>query len=313
MDHVSEKPSMRFLSFSNDKEDAEKEAKLKEAASKIEQAIAREKALGELIDYQVPAEENNVDASNDTRPLYERLLEQKNKKKEVFEESQKLSNFVTKLDEEDVNYLNQVAKNQHEEELKKRLEVYDVLETKKRLDEQKALDEERRKKEFLLGSTLTRKSSPIKSRLSSMIKIKPKGKTTACEGAQGSEKGSKGPDQKAEGKDLSHEGSNKRLNEATPNDQPERAIKKQSVATPNDDVSSVKQEKQIKNHGDPDGHREDNHQEPRDCSCPKDVMKCIGVLPSLPQDRSKIGSSDESDHSDDDFNQRLVPRVGRKK
>lgn len=174
------KQTIRFLSFSNTEEDAEKETKLREAAAKIEQAIAKEKALNELVDYHEPkTEEEPLDPANDTRPLYERLQEQKNKKQEAIEESQKLSNMITKLDEDDANYLNEVAKNRREEELKKRLEVYDAMEMKKRHDEQRVLEEEKKLKESLLGSGLNRHSgtsSINKSKLSLAIKVKPKPK-----------------------------------------------------------------------------------------------------------------------------------------
>lgn len=176
----SDKQTIRFLNFSNTEEDAEKEAKLREAASKIEQAVARDKSLSELIDYHEPEpEEGSFDLTTDTRSLYERLQEQKNKKQEAFEESQKLSNMVTKLDEDDANYLNEVAKNKREEELKKRLEVYDAMETKKRVDEQRVLEEEKKLKKSLLDSGLNRRSSTSsvrKPKLSLAIKVRPKPK-----------------------------------------------------------------------------------------------------------------------------------------
>jgi len=175
MDRIPEKPSLRFLSFANDKEDAEKEAKLREAAQRIDQAIARQNALSELVDYQPQSHsEEPVDLANDTRPLFERLLEQKNKKREALEESQKLSNLVTKLDEEDAGYLNEVTKAKHEEELKKRLEVYDAMEQKRRLDEKKILEEEKRIKESLVSSKMSIKNCPLRTKLSNMIKMKPR-------------------------------------------------------------------------------------------------------------------------------------------
>lgn len=181
-----DKQAIRFLNFSNTEKDAEKTAKLKEAAAKIEQAIAREKAVSELIDYQEKEPEAEpFDPANDTRPLYERLQEQKNKKKEMIEESQKLSNMVTKLDEDDANYLSEVVKNKREEELKKRLEVYDAMETKKRLDEQRVLEEEKRLKESLLVSGLNRRNGSLhnKSKLSLSIKVRPKPKPSLPEKA----------------------------------------------------------------------------------------------------------------------------------
>lgn len=179
---TGDKQTIRFLNFSNTEEDAEKAAKLKEAAAKIEEAIARQKAVSELIDYnEKEAEAEPFDPANDTRPLYERLQEQRNKKKEMIEESQKLSNMVTKLDEDDANYLNEVVKNKREEELKKRLEVYDAMETKKRLDEQRVLEEEKRLKESLLASGLNRRNNNThnKSKLSLSIKVKPKPKPSS--------------------------------------------------------------------------------------------------------------------------------------
>lgn len=176
---TGDKQAIRFLNFSNTEEDAEKAAKLKEAAAKIEEAIAREKAVSELVDYhEKESGSEPFDPATDTRPLYERLQEQKNKKKQLIEESQKLSNMVTKLDEDDANYLSEVVKSKREEELKKRLEVYDAMETKKRLDEQRILEEEKRLKESLLVSGLNRRNNSThnKSKLSLSIKVRPRPK-----------------------------------------------------------------------------------------------------------------------------------------
>lgn len=177
---------IRFLQFTNNKEDAEREARLKEAASSIEKAIKNDKNLNDLIDYQ-PPDEAQFDPSQDVRPLHERLSEQKKKKLDEIEESQKMSNAISKLDEEDVQYLNEVAKSQREEEVKKRLEIYDLLEEKKRLDEKRLLEAEQKTKESLTNHThLAKKSaSPstskgsqsLKAKLGNKIKVKPKLKT----------------------------------------------------------------------------------------------------------------------------------------
>lgn len=176
----SSSSGMRFLSFANDKEDAEKEAKLKEAALRIEQAIERQKSVSELIDYKPPSEQE-IDPANDTRSLYERLLEQRNKKQEAFDESQKLSNLVTKLDEDEVDYFNDLAKKKREEETRKRLEVYDVLEEKKRNSGRKLIEEEKKLKQSYLGLrpssttiTKTTANNSLKSKLSARLKVKPK-------------------------------------------------------------------------------------------------------------------------------------------
>lgn len=174
MDPPPEKTTIRFLTFSNDKEDAERDNKLREAASKIEKSLAQQQALSELIDVKIPNEEEAIDAANDTRSLYDRLLEQKNKKKEAIEDSQKLSNLITKLDEDDVDYLNEVAKAKQEEELKKRLEVYDVMQNKRRFDEERTIEEERTLKKSLLEARPSTKNSQSKLKLSSLMKLKPK-------------------------------------------------------------------------------------------------------------------------------------------
>lgn len=237
----------RFLSFVNEKEDAEKRAKLKEAAARIEQAIAKDKSLNELIDYK-PTEES-IDLANDTRSLYERLQEQKNKKKEALEESQKLSNLVTTLDEEDVSYLNEVARNKREEELKKRLEIHDALEEQKRLNEKKILDHEKKLKESLTFSKKSiHKTNMLKKLKVSSIKMKPK---------------------------------------------------------------QVKPEKERQEEDDVDD--KDKTVDIESAVCPvsdaKDVMKCIGILPSLPI-VEKFQDSSDSDNSDDNHSPRIVPRVG---
>lgn len=301
-----DKSCIRFLSFTNDKEDAEKEIKLKEAAARIEQAIAREKALGELIDYNEPSEGDvSIDPKNDTRSLYERLMEQKNKKKEALEESQKLSNLVTKLDEDDVSYLNEVAKNKREEEIKKRLEVYDVLEEKRRSDEKKMDVDEQKMKQFLIGGGLgNRSTSSLKSKLISKIKIKPKNKTSI---------------DKNEVSDTisTGQGSSKECNK----DKVEISFNSNSESKTNENIDKINDDILIKKANSDDDDRKERRDtesiEPQKCLCePKRVMKCIGILPSSPQVKRKWKDSSDED-SDDSSNQlegRLVPRIrGRKK
>lgn len=305
---TSGKSTVRFLSFANDKEDAEKEAKLKEAAFKIEQAIAKEKALEELIDYKPPVEEEGaIDLANDTRPLYERLMEQRNKKKEAVEESQKLSNLVTKLDEEDAYYLNEIAKKKQEEEIKRRLEALDALEDKKRLLEKKQVEEERKMRESLARGKMTSKASSIKSRLSSMIKPKMKTKKTDDEPQIESNKrfsdNSHSIDEVPCDSDRQTRSSTKHAESVSNSDQNvdiRSSSKRQKIETP-------------EKCSDEDGKRNKPIKAGGSCSChnPNDVMKCIGILPSLPLIEKFVDSSDES--SDDGVSYRLVPRIGRRK
>lgn len=300
MDQVSEKPSMRFLSFANDKEDAEKEAKLKEAALKIEEAISKEKALNELIDYVPPTDSAEIDPLNDTRSLYERLQEQKNKKKDSLEESQKLSNCVTKLDEEDVNYLNEVARNKHEEELKKRLEVYDALEGKKRRDEKKMLEEENRRKELLIGSRI--KNSPSKSKLLLSIKVKPK--TSIQEQAKISQVNP--AKEEPSDTDRQTRSSTKRLNQA------DKMGNKRDLSEKDDSQRAPKREKK-ESSGERSEDQDSSHQDESnsECTCSSmNVMRCIGILPSLPI-IDHFNSSD-SDSSVDDPECRVTIKMRSK-
>lgn len=293
---------MRFLSFCNDKEDAEKEAKLKEAALRIEEAIKKDKALDELVEY-VPQPEDTIDLSNDTRPLYERLLEQKNKKQEAFEESHKLSNLVTKLDEDDASYLNEVARNKQEEELKKRLEVYDALEEKKRMKEKRDLDDEKKLKESLIGSKMvSNKSSPLKTKLS-FIKVKPKAKQT---GESYEHATSDFVSDQPSDSDRQTRSSAKRARQS--DDGPNNS--KTSSDSKNAEVSKHQKRDEGKEGSDDRDRKEketNSQKEDVNCSCRTiDVMKCIGVLPSLPIIRA-IHDSDSED-SDDGY-VRIVPKI----
>lgn len=279
----SSSAGVRFLSFSNDKEDAEKEARLKEAAAKIEQAIAREKSLEELVDYVPPPEEDQqIDPANDLRPLYERLLEQQTKKKEALEESQKLSNFVSKLDEDDINHLNEVAKSKHEDEVRKRLQVFDVLEEQRQLNERKILDEERRRKESLLGLTGDSKNSgsrstKLKSRLPLKLKMKPK---------------TSEPPTKNQLDTSNTERDSSDATTETTSESDRKRIKTDHLKT-EASGSISKAENQS------------------DCDCNNlKIMKCIGVLPSLPI-VTKQPDEDDSDNSDDDLDARIVPKTHR--
>lgn len=318
----SHSSAIRFLSFANDKEDAEKEAKLKEAAAKIELAVARQKAMDELVDYKPPSAEDQavIDPVNDTRPLYERLLEQRNKKKEALEESQKLSNLITKLDEEDVSHLNQIAKARREEELRKRLEILDALEAKKRIDEQKLEEEKTRMKELLLGTSAAPmadgsfKNKSLKSKLASLIKMKPREKPI--------------PSQSSPRREDQQNSSNpvKPMDMIPKKQQPQQQPTAVSTTKrPNQEILSERAKKRPATsvHCDMDdevptttkddpsiyGVKADNV----DCNCPKDVSTIVGVLPSLPirlndlKDDSS-GKSD-TDSDDDELYLRLVPKV----
>lgn len=303
MDPISEKTTMRFLSFANNKEDAEKEAKLREAALKIEQAISKQKALSELVDYVPSAEKPETDPANDTRSLYDRLQEQKNKKKEALEESQKLSNLVTRLDEEDVSYLEEVARNKREKEIKKRLEVHDALESKKRLDEKKMLEEEKRLKESLIGSHSPAKKSLAKTKLPLSIRMKPKGSTQSI--AENSEQKlvdkdePTEPSQSTQGNFDHKTSENNSKRESRDEDNNEMQPKRQRI----DDVGRG-----------PDKNNpfHSNDEEP-ECSCsPKNIMKCIGILPSLPI-VGKLDDSSDSEGSNDDLEGRITLKISRNK
>lgn len=173
MNSEEEQPKIRFLAFTNNEEDAEKTAKLKEAAARLEKAIANDKNISELVDYVPQDDDDQVDLANDTRSLYERLQEQKNKKKEEFEESQKLSNLVSGLDEDEVNYLNQIEEQKRELETRRKLEAYDILEAKKRLDSMKE-GQTKPKKSLLIPTSSNSNKSIFKSSLISKIKVKSK-------------------------------------------------------------------------------------------------------------------------------------------
>lgn len=279
---------VRFLSFANDTEDAKKEAKLKEAAAKIEQSIARSKALDELIDYKPPDE--SVDPATENRSLYERLEEQRNKKQAEAEESQKLSNLVTKLDEDEVSYLNDVSRMKQEEEIKKRLEVYDALQEKKRSLQKRELEEERRRRELLSGFKFTTNnksfpssSSSLKSKLSSVIKVRPKASDTT------------------------------KASEMSPSVKENVTGQKRQVSE--ESTLDLKRPKTNEhNHQANDSDAKTCSTKDNDCTCvAKHVMTCIGVLPSLPMHKKGLTDSDDSDNSDDDLDCNIIPRFHRKK
>lgn len=54
-----------------------------------------------------------------------------------------------------------------------------------------------------------------------------------------------------------------------------------------------------------------NHLEEIVCSCPKDVMKCIGILPSLPIISCLYDSDDSLSTSNDDLTYTVLPTVSR--
>lgn len=290
-----EKPAMRFLSFSNDQEDAEKEAKLKEAAARIEEAISRERALNELVDFPAQKfEDEGIDPANDCRSLYERLQEQKNKKKDALEESKKLSNLITTLDEDDVNHLNDLAKNKREEELRKRLEIHDALEAKKRLHEQKMIDQERQMKESLMGTTRKPDGKSIlnKSTISSMMKLKSKNRT------RGNSEMSLTKDSVQQPTSASPS-SSKRSND--------------EVSTSGNSSKKLTPDKPDQERGKSDEIRDHTNEEPNDCTCHRNVTRVLGVLPALPIVKRLSCSSDESDISDNELNCRLMPRRGNRR
>lgn len=293
MDQLSNKGPIRFLSFSDDKEDAEKQAKLKEAALKIEQAIQREKSLNELVDYN-PNEEHvdtlPADLANDNRPLYERLLEQKNKKQEAVEESQKLSNLITTLDEEDADYLNEVARQKYEDEERKRIQVLDVLGEKRRLDEQRQIDEERQKKESLMSTKLTAKSPSLKTKLSSMIKIKPKTSQSRVQITSTSR-------------------------ETAEQDRTQESMTNDNMQS--DDTQARKrwksdrEDQQADAREDADSSEGDRKTCQNNCAT-KQVARCIGILPALPIVARMDNSSDDSNSSDDLSAQPMMTRIHKK-
>lgn len=309
MESNTENSSIRFLSFSNDKEDAEKVAKLKEAALKIEQAIAKEKSLNELIEYKQP-EGETIDPLNDSRPLYERLLEQRNKKQEELEESHKLSNLVTKLDEEDAAYLNEVARSKNELEVRKRLEVYDALEEKKRFDAKRALEQESKLKSCLVDIKSSGSSSAIKSKLSSMIKVKPRSKNNQNVVDTGQSKSDQNHREPSES-DCPTRSSAKRTNPDTtddssskiPRNSDNRRIQKDSINFDRDSNDPSRP---------PEGDEVASRHIEAECRCArKDVMQCIGILPSLPQVDEFQDSSDSDDSGDDVHHQMFKARTRR--
>lgn len=296
---------MRFLAFADDKEDAEKAAKLREAALRIEQAIERQKSISELVDYKPPPEEE-IDLANDTRSLYERLLEQKNKKQEALEESQKLSNLVTKLDEDEAEYLNELAKSKQEEEIRKRLEVYDALEEQKRNSERKIIEEEKKLKESYLGSKNQPIVKSLKSKLSSIIKVRPKSQSSSQSSTMVSEE-QKPTVEMVQDNEGSRQTNKRQSNEPgldtkvddSMNGAPLESIHSNSKRLKTDDAKSRNECRRGITPLDPH------------CNCidQKDLMRCIGVLPSLPL-LDRYPDSSDSDNSDDNPESRIVPRIG---
>lgn len=286
----SSKSGVRFLSFANDGEDAEKAARLKEAAAKIEQAIAREKQLGELIDYVPPPDSAEaIDPACDTRPLYERLLEQQNKKKEALEESQKLSNRIAKLDEDDIEHLHELAKQKREDEIRKKLQVHDLLEEQKLRQERKLLEEEKKRKDSLLAGLKSESKVTSLSRLKSKlpIKLKMKPKIDAPKSSQNK------PTYKRKPTDdnLEHQ-----LN--SDSDKESKRLRSDDSA----EVPSVNEQQSNKS---------------VECKCNNaSLTRCIGILPSLPivtRQLDEDENEESSDNTDDDFNTSIVPKICRRR
>lgn len=275
------KSGMRFLSFANDKEDAEKDAKLREIASKLEDAVTKRKANDELIDY-VPSTEDAIDLANDSRTLYERLQEQKTKKQEQVEEAQKLSNWVPSYDDDDIEYLNELERKKKEAELTKRLQEYDAMEQRKIQNEKKMeLEEERVKESLAKKAKFQSKNTSIKNKLSTLIKVKPKS-VISFKGMGNQESEEKRPKIQDEHlNEPSQKTISKSETDAQTQEKPE-AAKTDSIPNPGMTTS--------------------------DLVNPSQVMKCIGVLPSLPIVKRFHTSSDES-NSDDDLEARIVPRI----
>lgn len=185
MEKKGESSRFRFLSFTNDDEEKEKTAKLQEAARKIEEAIGLEKDSDGLIEYD-PSEfrsGSEYDPKTDNRSLYERLQEQRDKKQEAYDESMKFSNQIACLDEDDIEYLEDLKKQKLEDELRKRLQQQDKRREEIKLEAERKLVEEAKLKEALkrdkLGFGINKKSTIVKPSLLSKIKVKPKSKLIA--------------------------------------------------------------------------------------------------------------------------------------
>lgn len=180
MDSKGESSKFRFLSFTNDDEEKEKTAKLREAARRIEQAIGREKNADELVEYDPNdfINDSNFDPKTDTRSLYDRLQEQREKKQEAYDESMKFSNQIACLDEDDIEYLEDLKKQKLEQETRKRLELLDRRREEIKLEAERKLAEEAKLKESLkrdkLGIGINKKSLIVKPSLLSKIRVKPK-------------------------------------------------------------------------------------------------------------------------------------------
>ena len=114
----------------------------------------------------------------DPRTLYERLKEQKDKKQEEYEESKKLKNFVKGLEDDEVEFLQNVdeqkaiLENQKYEEEMNALEEFKKTKTNKITEDQDQLINDAKKEVF--GSTSSsKKATSQTSKLSKMIKRKP--------------------------------------------------------------------------------------------------------------------------------------------
>ena len=113
----------------------------------------------------------------DPRTLYERLKEQKDKKQEEYEESKKLKNFVKGLEDDEVEFLQNIDEQKavlehrkYEEEMKT-LEEFKKTKTNKVTEDQDNLMNEV-KREVLLSSSSTKKISSHADKLSKLIKRK---------------------------------------------------------------------------------------------------------------------------------------------
>lgn len=182
MDSKSTSNTFRVLAFACDGDEKKETDQLREAARKIEAALSNANTSDELKEYN-PNDFNDVnksdyDPTSDTRSLYERLAEQRNKKEEAHEESMKFANQIAWLDEDDVEYLNDLEKNKRQEEMRKKLEA-----SERRKQEIKQEAERRRVEEMKLKETLKRdelganknKTKPlVKPGLLGKIKIKAK-------------------------------------------------------------------------------------------------------------------------------------------
>lgn len=296
------KDSFKFLTFVDYKQDAEQLAKLKDAARKIEQAIAREKFVSELVDY-VPAQdqaEQQLDPSS--LSLYERLEEVKKVKRDAIEESQKLTNYVASLDDEDVSYLNEVERVEREKKLSKRIELNDAIENIKKSSAPNSAEvAELKLKKELTESKLEdyhKKKSSIKERLATLLKVKP----TKTKGSHPSDKETKNVNeaisQASKSSDQHH--MKTRSSTATAQDSSDMA--------PSTNEGQLSKRKRESTSEDEDNNKKRGKKEDDECTpevskkpIQSQVMRCLGILPSCPIAFKGLSDDSDSDTSKDEL------------